>query len=264
MRAIKIYSLYFLQFLKARLEYKADFIASLLASIVISITGLLFVSFLIDGETVRSLGGWTRDEVMFVYGYSFLATAFFSTVAPNLYQFGDKYVIQGQFDRVLLRPLNSLCQVLFETFNVESLGNFAVGIAVILTVKGNLGLHFSPLDFLWLIVSSLSGAIILLSVFITVSSLSFHFEDRLGVSAPVFNLINFGRYPVSIFNRVIQFILSWVVPFAFVAFYPATHFFSRKGYEVFCYSTPLVAAISLGVAILAWQFGVSRYSSAGN
>jgi ABC-2 type transport system permease protein len=94
--------------------------------------------------------------------------------------------------------------------------------------------------------------------------MSFHFEDRLGISSPVFNLVTFGRYPITIFNSTIQFILKWVLPFAFVAFFPATHFLHREGFEVLCYSTPVVAVVTALLASLVWQFGVSKYSSTGN
>ncbi len=263
-RTLYIYGLYFLQFFKARMSYRGDFIASLLTSVVVSVSGMLFVFFLIDGETVKSLKGWGRAEVLFIYGYSFLATALFSTVAPNLYGFGDKYVIQGQFDRVLLRPLSTLPQVLFDSFNLESLGNLIVGGLILNYAKDLLAISFSPLDWLWLVVSAFSGAVILLSVFVILSASSFLFEDRLGISAPFFNLLNFARYPIAIFNRTIQLVLSFVIPFAFVAFYPATHFFSRGGYESYCYATPLVAVIFAALAYYSWNFGVSRYSSTGS
>ena len=112
--------------------------------------------------------------------------------------------------------------------------------------------------------NDLSNGVILISVFVVMCSLSFHFEDRLGIGPPIFNLINFGRYPTPIFNKIIQFILSFVIPFAFVAFYPATHFFNRPGFEIWCYGTPFMALACSGVAAYAWRFGVSRYDSTGN
>ena len=264
LRSLKIYLSYFRRFLTARLEYKLDFFASIVANVLMTTSGLLFIAFLVDGEAVPSIAGWSREEVLFIYGYSLLSMAVFTTFAPNLYQFGDRYVIQGQFDRVLLRPLNSVAQVLFESFNLESVGSLITGIGVIIYSANRLNLHFGIIDSLWLVVSVLSGGTILLSVFITIASLSFHFEDRLGISAPIFSLITFGRYPTPIFNSTIQFILRWVVPFAFVAFYPATHFLGRDEFRSLCFTTPLVAVAAASVATLSWMFGVSRYSSTGN
>lgn len=264
MRNVKVLSAYFSQFLKARMEYKADFFASIIANMLVAASGLLFVIFLIDGTVIPDIQGWTRYEVLFIYGYSMISMALFSVVGPNLYRFGDKYIIEGQFDRVLLRPLNSLQQVLSESFNLESIGSICVGGAVVGYSARELNLVFTPMDYLWLAVSSISGGAILLGTFVFLSSLSFHFEDRLGIGAPVYNLINFSRYPLPIFNEIVQFILRWVVPFAFVAFYPATHFLSRDGFAFFCYLTPVVAIVVLFLAAASWRFGVACYSSTGN
>lgn len=247
-----------------RLAYKGDFFASIFSNMLVTIGGLLFVIFLLDGQTIQSLQGWSRSEVLFIYGYAMISMALFSTVAPNLYRFGDKYIIEGQFDRVLLRPLNSACQVLFESFNLESIGSLCIGVGTLLYASESLSITYSLIDILWLIVSSFSAAVILLSVFVLIASLSFHFEDRVGIAPPVYNLIAFGRYPLPVFNNVIQFILRWIVPFAFVAFYPATHFLKRQGFELFCYLTPFVAIVSASIAALAWTIGVRSYQSTGS
>jgi ABC-2 type transport system permease protein len=264
MHAAGVYFAYFRQFLIARLSYKADFFASIVANAVATLSGILFVVFLINGDSVQSIQGWSREEVLFVYGYSMLSMALFSTFAVNLYRFGDRYVIQGQFDRVLLRPVNSLFQVIFESFNLDTLGSLFSGVLLLIYSSRKLHIVYGPADVLWLLFSTISGAVILLSVFVAVASVSFHFEDRIGISAPVYNMINFGRYPISIFNRPLQFLLSWIIPFAFVAFYPATHFLQREGFTVFCYLTPVIAFLSAAAAAAAWRFGVAKYSSTGN
>ena len=128
-----------------------------------------------DGKAIPNLKGWSREEVLFIYGYSMLGTAVFSTFAPNLYNFGDRYVIQGQFDRVLLRPLNSAYQVLFESFNLDTLGGFLLGMGVLWYAAQRLGISFGPLDVIWILVSAVSGGVILLAFFTFLASLSFHF-----------------------------------------------------------------------------------------
>lgn len=259
-----VYASYFRRFLIARMSYQADFWIGIAGNVITTAAGMVYVIFLINGDSVPTLQGWSRDEVLFIYGYSMIATAIFSTCSLNLYQFSDRYIIQGSFDRVLLRPVHSLFQVLFESFNVESIGSLLTGLAVVLYTSGRLHVHFGPLDILWLFVSAVSGGVILIAVFVIVASTGFHFEDKIGISAPVYNLMTFGRYPLPIFGRPIRILLSWVVPFAFVAFFPATHFLGREGYEWLCYGTPLMAfAVSI-LAGLCWRFGVSRYQSTGN
>jgi ABC-2 type transport system permease protein len=264
MREVPIYFYYFIQFFKSRAAYKIDFMFGIISNIGVALFGLLFILFLMDGEQVSQIGVWSRAEVLFIYGYSMLSFSLFSMIAPNLYMFGDRYIIDGQFDRILLRPLNTIGQVLFESFNLDAIGSFILGLYVLMQSSESMHITFGVMDVLWLIVSVVSGATILLSVFIVLASFSFHFDDKLGVGAPVYSLITFSRYPTPIFNRFIQNIISFVIPFAFASFYPATHFFSREGFEWYCYATPLVACISMMVAAICWQVGVRKYASTGS
>jgi ABC-2 type transport system permease protein len=263
-RILRIYGLYFAQSLKARLAYKADFFALILSSMLVTIFGLLFIIFLLDGETITELNGWSREEILLIYACSSIATSVFSFLSPNLYRFGERFIIQGQFDRVLLRPVNTLCQVLFEAFNLESIGSLLVGAALFLYSSNELGLNLGIMDVIWLIVACAAGGITVLSVFVLLVSLSFHFEDNLGLAPPVYNMLMFSRYPLPIFNYLTQFILCWIIPFAFVGFFPATHFLGKEEFTFLCYFSPVMALICLIVAWLFWCFGVSKYSSTGS
>ena len=246
------------------MSYKADFLAGVAANFFVTLSGIVYIVILLDGSVVPSLGGWKREEVLLIYGYSMIPMSIFNCIAPNLYGFGDKYIIQGQFDRVLLRPLDPLAQVLFESFNLDSIGTFLVGLVLIGWSSSQLGIHFGAVDYLWLGLSAIAGGTILLGIFVILSSLSFHFEDRFGIAAPVYSLINFSRYPVPIYSKLIQVILTWVVPFAFASFYPVTRFLGREGFAFYCYITPLVAVVVLMLSRAAWRMGIRKYASTGS
>lgn len=261
-RDLAIYGAYFAQFLKARLAYRADFATEVLATLLGSAAALLFVFVLF--VPIDSLAGWRREEILFVYGLSMIPYGLFSTVSWNLYDFGDKYVIEGHFDRVLLRPANSFLQVLFESFRLQGLTESVVGLVVLLGAAARLDLSFTAGDLGWLLVACLSGTAIFVAVFGILASLSFHFEDRIGVAAPVFNLINAGRYPIELFHPIVRFLLRWVIPFAFVAFYPATALLGHDEFRTFCRLSPVVALGFVLLLALAWRFGVRRYASTGS
>src|ERR1700691_1216465 len=117
---------YFTQYAKVRVSYRGDFFISLGTSFAATIFGLGFVIILFQKAT--QLAGWRFEEVMFLYGFSLIPYGIFNIVSLNLYDFGNNFIIEGKFDRVLLRPVSSLFQVLFETFRIESLQEVATGI----------------------------------------------------------------------------------------------------------------------------------------
>jgi ABC-2 type transport system permease protein len=253
---------YFGQYAKTRLAYKADFLVALGTSILATVAGYGFV--LVLFTRIPDLKGWSFHEVLFVYGFSLIPMGLFNIVSLNLYEFGDAYIVEGRFDRVLLRPVHSLFQVLFEQFRLESLQEVATGLVVVAYCAARLGIRASLGNLLLFPALIVCGAIVYTSVFVVLASVNFWFEDRIGISPPVYNMIAFGRYPITIYNGFIQFVLSWVIPFAFASFYPTVRFLGRREFELEFHLVPVVTAAAALGALAVWQLGVRQYKSTGS
>jgi ABC-2 type transport system permease protein len=261
-RHLKLFLLYFAQYAKVRMAYKADFIIAFFSSMAATVFGFGFV--LVLFSKIPKLQDWSFYEILFLYGFSLIPLGFFNVISWNLYEFGDIYIIQGRFDRILLRPVESLFQVLFEKFRLESLQEVITGVVVVWICVRRLGLTWGSLDYLTFPLMVACGALIYLSVFLILTSVAFWFEDRVGIVPPVFNMLTFGRYPLTIYNVFIQFLLSWIIPFGFASFYPTTHFLHREAFELFFRLVPLVGAGFFVFALLVWKRGVRNYSSTGS
>lgn len=75
---------------------------------------------------------------------------------------------------------------------------------------------------------------------------------------------DFSKYPITIYAALIQFIISWIIPFAFVAFYPAAYLLGKKGFtETVCVEIILSIAFAL-IAGAVFKRGTRKYESAGN
>ncbi len=261
-RHLRLFLLYFAQYTKVRLAYKADFIIAFFSSMTATVLGFGFV--LVLFTKIPRLQDWTFYEIVFLYGFSLIPLGFFNVISWNLYDFGEIYIIEGRFDRIMLRPVHTLFQVAFEKFRLESLQEVVTGSLVIWIASRHLHLTWHPTDFLWLIVTVICGAVIYFSVFLILTAVAFWFEDRVGIVPPVFNMLNFGRYPLTIYNVFIQFMLSWIIPFGFATFYPTTHFLGRQAFRTYFYLVPVVAMAFSMLAVFVWNRGVANYSSTGS
>jgi viologen exporter family transport system permease protein len=261
-RHLRLFALYFAQYAKVRLEYKADFFIAFFSSMAATVLGFGFV--LVLFTKIPKLQDWSFYEILFLYGFSLIPLGFFNVVSWNLYQFGDIYIIQGKFDRIMLRPVDTLFQVLFEKFRLESLQEVVTGSFVVAIAVKHLHVPWPASDYLWFILMVASGALIYLAVFLMLTAVSFWFEDRVGIVPPVFNMLTFGRYPLTIYNVFIQFMLSWIIPFGFASFYPTTHFLGRSHFNTYFYLVPVVAASFFVLALIVWNRGVENYSSTGS
>jgi len=253
---------YFTQYTKVRMSYRGDFLISLATSFAATIFSLGFVVVLFQKTT--QLAGWSRDEVIFLWGFTQIPYGLFNVISLNLYDFGNNYIIEGKFDRVLLRPVSSLFQVLFETFRIESLQEVATGIFCMWWATRRLGVVWTLSKFGLLIFFGACAAIIYVSIFLLLSTVSFWFEDRIGVHPPVWNVIAFGRYPLSIYSGVVQFFLCWIIPFGLASFYPSVRLLGRTVNPEYAPLVPVVAVVFLTVAISVWNFGTRHYASTGS
>ena len=253
---------YFAQYAKVRISYRGDFFISLATSMAATIFSLGFVVILFQKAT--QLAGWRLEEVVFLWGFTQIPYGLFNVISLNLYDFGNNYIIEGKFDRVLLRPVSSLFQVLFETFRIESLQEVATGTFCMWWASHRLGIHWTAGKFMTLLFFGACAAIIYVSIFLILSTVSFFWEDRIGVHPPVWNVIAFGRYPLSIYSGVVQFFLCWIIPFGLASFYPSVRLLGRTVTPEYLPLVPLVAVVFLTIAVSLWNFGTRHYSSTGS
>lgn len=253
---------YFSQYVKMRTAYRGDFIVSTATSLAATIFGLCFVLVLFN--KTPSLAGWTEPEELFLYGFSLLPAGIFNIVSLNMYDFGNNYIVEGKFDRVMLRPISTLFQVLFEQFRLESLQEIATGLFCIAWASHKLHVHWTAGRLLLLVFWGSCAGVIYISVFLLLTTISFWFEDRVGVHPPVWNMINFGRYPLTIYSSAVQFFLCWIVPFGLASFYPSVRLLGHSTTPEYLPLVPVVAAGFLALAIVTWNMGTRHYSSTGS
>ncbi len=253
---------YFTQYVKVQIGYRADFLISLGTSFAATVFQLGFVLVLFG--KVTNLAGWRFPEIVFLYGFSLIPYGLFNIISLNLYNFGNNYIIEGKFDRVLLRPVSSLFQVLFEQFRIESLQEVATGVFCIVWAARQLHLVWTPTKLAMLLFFGACAGVIYLSVFLILTTISFWFEDRIGVAPPVWNVIAFGRYPLTIYSAAVQFVLCWVIPFGLASFYPSVRLLGRAVIPEYAPLVPVVAAIFFAVAVSLWNFGTRHYASTGS
>lgn len=253
---------YFTQYAKVRVSYRGDFFVSLLTSFAATVFGLAFVIVLF--QKAPRLADWTFPEEMFLYGFALVPYGIFNVVSVNLYDFGNTYIIEGKFDRVLLRPISSLFQIMFETFRIESVQEIGTGIFCMAWASHHLHLAWTPLKVAAFFFWGTCAGIIYVSVFLILTTVSFWFEDRIGVHPPVWNIIAFGRWPLSIYSGAVQFFLCWIIPFGLASFYPSVRMLGRTVAPEYASLVPVVAVVFLTLAISLWNLGTRHYSSTGS
>ena len=66
---------YMSQYMKTRLEYRTDFFVEMISDLLNQAVNLVFI-LVVFGHT-QFLSGWSRDEIIFIYGFFLIPFALF-------------------------------------------------------------------------------------------------------------------------------------------------------------------------------------------
>ncbi|MFC7372322.1 ABC transporter permease [Fictibacillus iocasae] len=261
MSYVSIFLQYAAQYVKTRLSYRADMLVEIVSDFLFQAVNLVFI-LVVFGHT-NLLGGWSRDEMIFIYGFFLVPFAVFGAFF-NIWDFTDRYIVKGEMDRILTRPIHSLFQIVLERLELESLFGAVTGLIVMFYAGSRLGLELNWYDPFVFIILVLGGVLVYAGIFISLASIGFWSDSRTDIMPMMYNIGNYGRYPVDIYNKVIKYILTFVLPFAFVGVYPSSYFLGRTDWYGYAFMTPVVGLVFFGIAVLLWNVGVTKYRGAGN
>ncbi len=263
MRYMALFMEYIKNYAKTRLTYRADFWVEMLSDLLFQLMNLFFI--LIMFQHTESLGGWSQAEVVFVYGFFMIPYGVFSTFF-NVWNFSERYIVKGEMDRVLTRPAHSLFQVLLENVDPPSIVGSFVGIGIMSVCWWQLDLPFHLLDVLMLLLFVFGAVLIYAGLYTALSAIAFYSDAPTGIVPLMYNIQNYGRYPVNIYNKTIRFFLTWLLPFAFVGVIPASYFLEQKADDLsqLAWFTPIMGLIVFSIGLAIWNHGVKRYRGAGS
>lgn len=75
-------------------------------------------------------------------------------------------------------------------------------------------------------------------------------------------MYTFAQYPIDIYNKFIKILITVILPFAFVSYYPTMDYLGINTYMT--YLSPIIAIILWIVAVKLWNFALKKYRSTGN
>ncbi len=261
-RIVRIHFIFIRQDLKRMVEYKGDFITGVIGFLLSQVFNLYFL-FLIF-QLIPSLMGWKFYEVVFIYGFSLIPKGLDHLFFDNLWAIGHVTIRKGEFDKYLTRPINSLFHVMVEKVQVDALGELVVGILLICISLSNLQITYHLVPCVLLIAVIPFAMLIYTSVKIATAAIAF-WTKRSGNIIYMFYMVNdFAKYPVTIYNNFVKKIITYVIPFALTAFYPAQYFLTGRDPLFSIGMTVLVSMILLVISNFIWNRGIRAYESAGS
>ena len=249
---------------RSSLAYPTSFWILTVSSALITL--LDFVGLALMFHTVPALGGFSLQEIALLYGASGIGIGVADLVIGSVEQIGA-YVRTGGLDSMLTRPVPLLVQVCADRFAIRRLGRISQ--AVVVFAYGAWWVDWTPAKVGLAVLMLVSACLIFFSLFVTFSCIQFWTLD----STEFANAFTYGgntmtQYPMTIFPREVLKGLTFLLPIAFVNWYPCLYLLDRPDPfgmpSWFAVLSPLVAVLTVAVAGLAWRTGVRHYTSTGS
>jgi len=260
-RFLKIYFTFTSQYIKRLVHYRLDFAIGVLSFVFVQLSGILLITLVF--QQITELNGYTFEQMVFFYGFFQLPRGLDHLITDNIWLIPNK-IRKGELDRHLLRPIDPLFQIVAERFQHEALGELLIGGLLIAITYPSLGITPTPWMVLLILVLIIIGALIYTSIKLLTASISFWTMNSLQVMVTVYNISDFAKYPITIFPTMIQTFITYIVPFAFVSFFPASVLLNQaNGLSILLQSS--IALVIIGsLAWFVWNLGLNGYESSGH
>ena len=266
LNALSLYLKFAGMSIRGQMQYRASFIMLTIGSFVI--TFIEFLSIAVLFSRFGTLKGWQLGEVAICYSLVSISFGFSEALGRGFDMFAYQ-VINGEFDRTLLRPRSTGLQVLGHDFQLMRFGRLLQGVVVLVWASINIGIEWD-IGRVALLVFAVAGGIAVFTGLLVLQAAMCFWSTQ---SLEIMNSFTYGgneatQWPLPIYKRWFAGIFIFIVPLACVNYFPMLAIIGKPdilGFPLwFSWVSPVAGVIFLGISLLVWEYGVRHYRSTGS
>ncbi len=250
--------------IRAKMQYRFDFLASTVIQATMGLYDFLLVAVIL--WKFRSVAGWNIYEIGVLYAVARVGYGLYRMVCNELERF-DQYIVNGEFDSILIRPYPTLYVLLSRDFDFTRVTWLVQGIALLALCAGPLlksGVLTWP-GLLHIALTSVWSALLYAAVALATAAAAFWIVRIEELQVFTLNATSSATlYPLDIYPAWMRAALLYVIPLGMGNYVPLKYLLGKGGSDLSLVLPPVVAACSLLVAYRLWLWGETRYHSTGS
>jgi ABC-2 type transport system permease protein len=241
----------------ALLSRPGDLAAGLLGDLVVALSGLLVIAALFSRTT--SIAGFGAGEVLVAWGLAQAALGLAQGLFAGLFVLNRRYLLGGELERVLLRPLDAYAQVMAEHLDPGGLVRVIVGFGVVWWGAARAGVALAPTALAAVCAWTLGGALLIAGVLTAAASLGFRIRHEGSAVGLIAQFQGLAHVPLPVLPVPFAAVALTVLPFALTGFVPAMALCGRPEWTVLAAVQPAIGLAAFVLGRVAFARGLARY-----
>lgn len=245
--------------IKSEMQYKTNFIFNIIQNLLTLFSDFVLVALIM--LKFKNIGGWNIYEVAILYSVIEIGFGLFRMFGEGIHRF-EELMISGNFDAILLRPINTFSHVLMRLVDVKKIGGIIQGILVGIWGMSKIDVNFEFVFFY--LIMCFASFLIILEVATAISAIAFW-------TTRISDLMNIGiyatrtacTYPASVYSPILRGFLTFIVPFATTSYFPLSYLLGKSTNSWYLLLPFAGCILFAPVAYLLWTTGIKRYTSTG-
>lgn len=262
-------SLYF-DFIKIKLkgmtEYPGAFWAESIAKMMGWAANLIIIYLMV--YRFKNVLSWSAYEVLMLYSINATSYSLAGFLMFNAFGTLSRHIQMGTFDEMLTKPMNPFFYLCFKGFSTGYIGNLISTVTAMVVCIVKLNIPMSFINVFYLVIIIIGSTLIHSGMFMFANVPVFWIVKADALLSFRWALDEFIRYPISIYDRWIQVMLTFVLPIAFVNFYPVQYFLKKNDFlgfsPVLAHMTPVIGIILFALGYMFFFAGIRNYKSTGS
>ncbi|MCR4581208.1 MAG: ABC-2 family transporter protein [Bacilli bacterium] len=258
---MRLFFKYLALHLKIELEYKSSFIMTILAQVFYILAELITIIAVIAKFELFDM--YSIYEVLFNFSVLWFGYACMEFIFRGFDLF-SQLIVSGDFDILLIRPRSLFIQIVGSKIGYEKIGRLIVITGLFIYTIAHLITNWTILKALLLLFVLIGVCAMYLAIFIFGAALSF-------VTIQGLEAINIfssgsrqvGQYPMQIYHKAVIWVFTFVIPLTVVNYYPLDYLLDRTTNIAYVFM-PLLTFILFILSLIAFRFGVKKYTSTGS
>lgn len=223
--------------------------------------GLFLLFLLVIASRIQNISGFSLWEMILFFATFNLVDILAQLFLREVYRFRS-YVVSGDFDYFLVKPISPLFRSLFGGSDILDLPILLLSIILIIYSVLNLPAItlLGAITFLFLIMNALMIALSFHIFVLAIGILTTEVDNTLWLYR---DLTQMARIPVDVYKEPLRTFITFIIPVGVMITFPAKALLELLSFEGILISFS-IGIISLLLTLKFWQFALSRYSSASS